>query len=139
MQCSYESKVKTGLTDHLINSYKVSYRADLESYEDLIRLSVRRFLSQISSSQSHQLDSGSEFVSSRTTRQLIRYLAITITMANVTVIRRSEQTDVTGKLEIENILEEMKEAAPGIWHWQSCDFCCLQSRGLPISSKDVPE
>ena len=50
LQCSYESKVKTGLTDHLINSYKVSYRADLESYEDLIRLSVRRFLSQISSS-----------------------------------------------------------------------------------------
>ena len=50
LQCSEESKVKTGLTDHLMKSYKVSYRADLESYEDLIRLSVRRFLSQISSS-----------------------------------------------------------------------------------------
>ena len=33
-------------------------------------------------------------------------------MSNVTVIRRSEQTDVTGKLVIENILEEMKEAGP---------------------------
>merc|ERR1712013_436420 len=51
---------------------------------------------------------------SRTTRQLIRHLAITITMSDVTVIRRSEQTDVTGKLVIENILEEMKEAGPGI-------------------------
>ena len=35
-------------------------------------------------------------------------------MANVAVIRRSEQTDVTGKLVIENILEEMKEAGPSI-------------------------
>ena len=34
-------------------------------------------------------------------------------MSNVTVIRRSEQTEVTGKLVIENILEEMKEAATG--------------------------
>ena len=33
-------------------------------------------------------------------------------MSNVTVIRRSEQTDVTGKLVIEDILEEMKEAGP---------------------------
>ena len=67
-------------------------------------------LSSRHGSQSQQLNSMSESVSSRPTRQLIRHLAIT--MSNVTVIRRSEQTEVTGKLVIENILEEMKEAGP---------------------------
>ena len=62
-------------------------------------------------------------------------------MSNVTVIRRSEQTDVTGKLVIENILEEMKEAGPsnGPGTGSLVTSAVFTGRGLHISSKDVPE
>ena len=107
--------------------------------EDLIRLSVRRFLSQISSSVPWLtttpvgLCEWIRFVENHTSAYRV--------LGNHHVQRHCHQT-----LRADWCYREACDwkyfggnegSRPR--HWQSCDVCCLQSRGLHISSKDVPE
>ena len=142
LQCSKESKVKTGWTEQL-NSFKVSYRADLDNYEDLIKLSVRRFLSQISSS--------------------VPWLAITAVGLCKWICFVGNHTSAYPALGNHHVQRHCHQTLREDWcyreacdwryfggdeggrpkqrprHWQFRDVCCLQSRGLPISSQDVLE